>query len=174
MQAKNVRMDNQDQCCIGDFSCNGFQLCQVLEPPYGYQNDINRQAIEPGLYKIVPHWSNDLQCIVAWLTFNITTNTDVSSHYYYIHWGNSHTDTLDCSLLGIGGAKEDWVSNSQASFKNFMERYFLPVNMIACIELFMDKTNLNTMASWELQVLHQLTPQSSEDCTYEIINNFPS
>ena len=173
MNAKTIRKDNQSECVIGDFSANGVILCNTLEPPYGYKNELGYMAIEPGLRDLVPYFSPKFGCVVPLMTLYETTGEDQAVHKYEIHWGNSSEDTEDCTLLGVADPTiANWVSNSKTNWKNFMERYFLPATRTASLKLLSGIENLSDMAKWELQVLHQLAPQPDEKCTYEIINNF--
>jgi hypothetical protein len=173
MQALNKRINNQTECCIGDFSVNGFPLCNVLEPPYGYKNDRGKQAIEPDVYDLVPYFSPKFGCVVPLMTVNETTGEDETAHRYEIHYGNSSADTDDCSVLGIAHDNiEDWVSNSRANWQNFMERFFLPATRNQCIKILNGVENLSDMAKWELKILHNLAPSVDEKCTYEIVNSF--
>ena len=175
MNAVNKRTRNETSDCIGDFSVNGVILCNVLEPPYGYKNDRDKQAIEPGIYDLVPYFSPKFGCVVPLMTVNETTGEDETAHKYEIHFGNSSADTDDCSILGVAQPNvEDWVSNSRVNWKNFMERYFLPATRNASLKLLMNIESPSEMAQWELKILHNLAPSVDEKCTYEIVNTFPA
>jgi hypothetical protein len=185
MNAKTIRKDNQSECVIGDFSVNGFPLCNSLEPPYGYKNSMGYQAIEPGIRDMVLYFSPEFGCVLYKMTMDEITGVDESSRYLEIHWGNSSEQpnpktgeieavTKGCTCLGIKSETiENWISNSQANWKNFMEKYGLPARRNEAIALLaQNKDHLSAMGQWELKILHQLQPQSDEKCTYEIINNF--
>ena len=113
------RFEFSDNSTIGTLTCGDWH-CYTLEDTDRYLEEdpdakqYGKTAIPRGKYKVIIDWSNRFKRELPRL-LDVPGFTGVR-----IHAGNEPDDTEGCILVG-SSYKEDWVSNSRATFNKLFE-----------------------------------------------------
>jgi hypothetical protein len=115
------RGPSSDKSTIGELSIDGKFECFILEDPVRPVKIPKITAIPAGRYEIVRTFSNRFQRILP-LLLNVPNFDGVR-----MHPGNKAEDTDGCLLPGKAKSK-DWVSQSDAAFKQLEAKIIAAIN----------------------------------------------
>ena len=122
MKLQVRRNDFSDDCTIGDLSIDGVVFCNTLEDVDRHLETnpnakiFGQTAIPRGTYRVTisysDHFQRDLPLLSGVVGFSGVR----------IHPGNSDADTEGCILVGIKSDRDDWITNSRATFEPLFDQ----------------------------------------------------